>query len=346
MDSKADHPPNETAPSSDPGSLTDAPPSQYIAAPEVVESTAGSNTAIVIDELYRDVWCYSYREPGTHGYIPHEEYSPSLDIRGSLTLVEHRKPSDSPFRIPCKATFSYGPEWWADFTCLYNAETDTFSDFALCPATDPSTAISYEMNVTMYEYLQHPMQGRGIEVKHFELKANETPETHAGRIVLDDEGQQMLFVRMLYNGHGNEVYILYLKKVDDVDDDDDDDDMVLTEGEREKLGLRVEDLETTSHLNHASQPISTAVPTININITYAFVHSSVTAEDPRGDQPGSSIHITNSSPGPEDDGTIYCTVEFQWRAFTASFERDCDPATGNFVKFELNGDSRKGDWGK
>ena len=86
------------------------------------------------------------------------------------------------------------------------------------------------------------MQGRGIEIKHSELKANETPEIHTGRIVLDDKGQKMLFVRMLCNGPGNEVYILYLKKVDDVDDDDDD--VVLTEGEREKLGLRVEDLES------------------------------------------------------------------------------------------------------
>ena len=65
----------------------------------------------------------------------------------------------------------------------------------------------------MYEQLQHPMQGRGIEIKHFELKANETSETHTGRIVLDDEGQKMLFVRMLCSGHSNEVSILYLKKV-------------------------------------------------------------------------------------------------------------------------------------
>ena len=72
------------------------------------------------------------------------------------------------------------------------------------------------------------------------MKANETLETHTGRIVLDDEGQKMLFVRMLCNGHGNEVYILFLKKVDNVDDDD----MVLTEGAREKLGMRVENLES------------------------------------------------------------------------------------------------------
>lgn len=58
--------------------------------------------------------------------------------------------------------------------------------------------------------------------------------------MLDDEGQKILFVRMLCNGHGNEVYILYLKKVDNVDDDD----MVLTEGAREKLGMRVDDLES------------------------------------------------------------------------------------------------------
>ena len=159
--------------------------------------------------------------------------------------------ADDGSKIFCRASVEYGTHW-ANMTCLYDFVTDTLSDFELNPPEDDGVDDEdgeiyppYAMDVDMYEsmtsHASHGTDNRGLRIDHFELKVPEGsldgPDIiEDQKVVRDDKGDKMLFVRLNGNNCCFETYIYYCKRVREGHEN------VLTEGEKGRLGwLPVDD---------------------------------------------------------------------------------------------------------